>query len=159
MAFPESEADLGRDAQPKASLLQKFKRRGDGAMARRGLDGKRRALVWHYLETFWEQVFAIVPISILQVRFAIKVWDNLHAPYTGTDMQRASAPALCFRKQRNVVKDFAVILLAGAGSGHLFSTEQRQPCPAGANEWLLCTRLARLGHVSRAGCRGSALLC
>jgi hypothetical protein len=40
-------------------------------MARRGLVGKHRALVWHYLATFWEQVFAIVPISILQVRWAI----------------------------------------------------------------------------------------
>ncbi len=36
-------------------------------MARRGVDEKHRALVWHFLKTFWEQVYAIVPISIIQV--------------------------------------------------------------------------------------------
>lgn len=69
MAVPE--ADRARDAQQKPSILQRLKRRADNAMARRGLEGKHRVLVWHYLETFWEQVYAIVPISILQVSSTI----------------------------------------------------------------------------------------
>ncbi len=50
-----------------------------------------------------------------------------------------------------------MILVAGAGSGHLLSAEQRQPGPAGAS-WIVAVQswLARANHPSRAGC---VLLC
>jgi hypothetical protein len=65
MAVPE--ADAVHDTQHKPSFTKRIQQRGDDAMARRGVDEKHRALVWHFLKTFWEQVYAIVPISIIQV--------------------------------------------------------------------------------------------
>lgn len=53
----------GRAAQLKRRACE----RADGVMLRAGLaQPRQRQLAWHYLNTLWEQILAIVPISILQ---------------------------------------------------------------------------------------------
>jgi hypothetical protein len=54
--------------EPKAPLKQRAWQRCDTAMEERlGWRPRSRALFWHYVTTLWEQVAAIVPISLLQV--------------------------------------------------------------------------------------------